>query len=132
MNIESLNYFRDSVNNNENMGLTYFDNLNVGGGTRYKDKVSIKGGLIFFGTPGEYSASYQASKYISLNNAPAKAKTFYVNYPANSKITKTNVFPASSSNDRLNTQASPYHILKLNLGSNKISLSLNNNTKSWT
>ena len=118
--------------NNENTGLMYFDNLNVGGGTRYKDKVSIKGGLIFFGTPGEYSATYDASKYISLNNAPAKAKTFYVNYPANSKITKTNVFPASSSNERLNTEASPYHTLKLNLGSNKISLSLNNNTKSWT
>ena len=131
MNTEALQWFRDNSTGTENGGLVYFDTLNIGGGTRYHDKVRTSG-LRFFGTPGEYGASYEASKYISLNNSSERAKTFYVDYPANSKITKTSVFPANSSNQRLDTKASPYHILKLNIGSNKISLSLNNNTKTWT
>lgn len=131
MNIEALKWFRMNSLGTENSGLAYFDSINLGGGTRYHDKVKISG-LRFFGTPGEYGASYEASKYISLNNSADKAKTFYVDYPANSKITKTSVFPANSSNQKLDTKASPYHILKLNIGSNKISLSLNNNTKTWT
>ena len=131
MNIEALKWFRSNSGYNENGGLIYFDSINLGGGYRYKDKVPTRG-LTYFGTPGEYGATYDASKYISLNNSPAKAKTFYVDYPANSKITQTNVFPSDASNDKLNTKASPYHILKLNIGSNKISLSLNNNNKTWT
>lgn len=131
MNTEALEWFRVNSVGTENKGLMYFDNLNIGGGNRYSDKVRTKG-LKFFGTPSEYGATYAASKYISLNNSPDKAKTFYVDYPVNSKITKTEVFPANSSNERLETKASPYHILKLNVGSNKISLSLNNNTKTWT
>lgn len=131
MNVEALEWFRNNSNYHEGSTLIYFDNINTGGGFRYQDKV-VTNGLKFFGTPGEYGASYEASKYISLNNSPEKAKTFYVDYPTNSKITKTNVFPSSSSNGKLDTKASPYHILKLNIGSNKISLSLNNNTKTWT
>jgi hypothetical protein len=131
MNIEALQWFRNNSMGTEKQGLVYFDNLHLGGGSRYHDKVKTSG-LRFFGTPAEYGASYAASKYISLNNSPEKAKTFYVDYPPNSKITKNKVFPANSSNQRLDTKASPYHILKLNLGSNKISLSLNNNTKTWT
>jgi len=131
MNVEALEWFRSNSDYHEGSNLIYFDNINTGGGFRYQDSVRT-GGLKFFGTPGEYGASYEASKYISLNNSPEKAKTFYVDYPVNSKITKTTVFPASSSNDRLDTKASPYHILKLNIGSNKISLSLNNYTKTWT
>jgi hypothetical protein len=131
MNIEALKWFRANSLGTENNGLVYFDSIKMGGGIRYHDKVATSG-LRFFGTPAEYGASYAASKYISLNNSTEKAKTFYVDYPANSKITKTTVFPANSSNERLDTKASPYHILKLNIGSNKISLSLNNNTKTWT
>ena len=128
MNIEALEWFRVNSVGTEMVGLVYFDGINMGGGVRYSDKVRTKG-LKFFGTPSEYSATYAASKYISLSDSPEKAKTFYIDYPANSKITKTDVFPANSSNDRLETKASPFHILKLNVGSNKISLSLNNNTK---
>jgi len=131
MNVEALQWFRENSVGTEMKGLIYFDNLNIGGGTRYHDKVKTSG-LKYFGTPSEYGSSYAASKYISLSNSPEKAKTFYVDYPPNSKITKTDVFPANSSNERLDTKASPYHILKLNVGSNKISLSLNNNTKTWT
>tara|TARA_R110002020_G_scaffold214696_2_gene421770 strand:+ start:1937 stop:2335 length:399 start_codon:yes stop_codon:yes gene_type:complete len=132
MNTKSLQWYRNNSDFTEQKGLVYFDMVNHGAGTRYKDKVLAPSGLKFFGTPGEYSAKFNGSKYISLATAPSRGKVFYVNYDKNPRLTKKEVFPGSGNNDRLNTDASPYHMVKLWCGSSKTSLSLNNHTKIWS
>ena len=130
MNITSLKWFRHNVKYTEESGLVYFDMINVGGRHRFVDKIAANG-LTFFGTPAEFGAKHKPSKYISVVSSPDKGKTFYVDYPKNDDLTKTEVFPGGNGTDKLNKNFSPYHAVKLYFPG-RTSLSLNNNTKSWS
>lgn len=130
MNITSLQWFRNNVKYTEESGLVYFDMINAGGGQRFIDRITANG-LTFFGTPAEFGAKHKPSKYISVVSSPDKGKTFYVDYPKNDDLTKFDVFPGGNGKDRLNTNFSPYHAIKLYFPG-RTTLSLNNNTKSWS
>jgi len=130
MNTTSLNWFRSSVKYTEQSGLIYFDMINSGGRQRFVDKIPADG-LTFFGTPAEFGARHKPSKYISVVSSPDKGKAYYVDYPKNDDLTKTEVFPGGNGKDRLNKNFSPYHAVKLYFPG-RTSLSLNNNTKSWS
>tara|TARA_R110001583_G_scaffold178582_1_gene334566 strand:- start:1109 stop:1501 length:393 start_codon:yes stop_codon:yes gene_type:complete len=130
MNTTSLEWFRGNVKYTEESGLVYFDMINIGGRQRFIDKISATG-LKFFGTPAEFGARHKPSKYISVVSSPDKGKAFYVDYPKNDDLTKVDVFPGGNGKDKLNTNFSPYHAIKLYFPG-RTSLSLNNNTKSWS
>tara|TARA_R110001583_G_scaffold11764_1_gene52787 strand:+ start:315 stop:710 length:396 start_codon:yes stop_codon:yes gene_type:complete len=130
MNTTALEWFRDNVKYTEESGLVYFDMVNTGGRQRFVDKIPTTNGLKFFGTPAEFGARHIPSKYISVVSSPDKGKSFYVDYPKNNFLTKSEVFPGGNGKDKLNTNFSPYHAIKLYFPG-RTSLSLNNNTKSW-
>jgi len=129
MNIKALDWYRDNVNFTEGKGLIYYDMINFGGMRRFLDKKTTNGGMDYFGTPGEYGAKFEASKYISLVSSPDKGKVFYTDYQPKKNITKSEVFPGG--NYKLDNNTSPYHMIKLYFPS-RASLGLNKKTKIWT
>jgi len=142
MNINALNWYRKHSNFTENsknaqrVPLLYFDTQNVPGGrNRFVDFVKAKSGLEFFGTPGEYGAQYKASKYISVVSPPDKGKIMFTDYPGNTQLTATKVFPGTQQNDNATTDASPFHMVKLYfVGRASLSLDVrpnSNNYKQW-
>ena len=120
MNIASLTWYRENINYTENsikaqrQPILYFDSQRIGGGrNRFVDVIPSKGGLKFFGTPGEYSALYKTSKYISVVSPPNAGKIWYVDYPADTRLTSNNVFPGIQENNNGRKEASPFHTIKL-------------------
>jgi hypothetical protein len=128
MNIKALDWYRTNVNFTEGRGLVYYDIINAGGVKRFVDRKATNGGMNYFGTPGEYGAKFEPSKYISLVSSPDKGKVFYTDYEPNKNITKDDVFPGG--NNKLDNNTSPYHMIKLYFPS-RTSLGLDKNTKMW-
>jgi|TARA_R100001509_G_scaffold61945_1_gene34236 hypothetical protein len=137
MNVKALNWYRQNSNYTENSGkvgkipIQYFDMQTIKGGrNRYQDIVSTGGnGMDFFGTPGEYSARFKTSKYLSVMSSPDKGKIMFVDYPSNGKLTKRTVFPGVQSNGNNMGEASPFHMIKLYFPG-RASLALDTNTNS--
>jgi hypothetical protein len=143
MNIKALNWYRQNSNYTENSGkvnrlpIMYFDTQIVKGGRqRYQDIISTNGnGLPFFGTPGEYSARFKTSKYLSVMSSPDSGKIMFADYPGNGKLTKKSVFPGIESNGNNMSEASPFHMIKLYFpGRASLALDINSgsaNYKNW-
>jgi|TARA_R100001163_G_C5050484_1_gene187361 hypothetical protein len=119
MDINSIRWFRNNVNYTENStkvgrnGIPYEDMTKSGARYRFVDFMKAADGLRYYGTPGEYSAMFEPSKYISVSSSPSLGKVMYVNYPANPTLTERKVFPGSESNGGGESFAAPQHMIKL-------------------
>lgn len=119
MDITSIRWFRENVNYTENSNsvgkraIPYVDMMKKGARYRFTDFVAARNGLQFFGTPGEYSAKFKPSKYISVSSSPSLGKIMYVNYPANPTLTNRKVFPGVQENGGGESFAAPPHMIKL-------------------
>lgn len=136
MNTEALNWYRQNSDFTENSGkvnkqpILYFDAQNIPGGrTRFQDVARTNNGLMFFGTPGEYGATYGTSKYISVLSPPDKGRVMFANYLQNSELTKKIIFPGNQQNNNNRSEASPFHMIKLYFAG-RASLALDTNSNS--
>ena len=142
MNIKALEFYRRNSNFTENsikagtQQLLYFDTQSIPGGrNRFVDSIRANDGLKFYGTPGEYSANYKASKYISALTPPNRGKVMFSNYEKSNTLTKKSVFPGIQENDNGRTNGSPFHMVMLYFpGKSSLILDTNpnsNNYKNW-
>ena len=135
MDIEALKWYRDNSDFTENSGrvgkkpIVYPTDPRFG--NVYLDVVKSDG-LLYYGTPGEYGAENQASKYISVVSSPDKGKVMFVDYPQSLKLTKKTVFPGTADNNRGVTESSPFHFIKLYFaGKQSLRLETNSNSNNW-
>jgi len=142
MNIKALEFYRNNSNFTENsikggtQQLLYFDTQSIPGGRdRFVDSIRTNGGLKFYGTPGEYSANFKASKYLSALTPPNRGKVMFSNYRNSNTLTKKTVFPGIQENDNGRTDGSPFHMIMLYFpGKASLILDTNpnsNNYKNW-
>jgi|TARA_R100001443_G_C3249137_1_gene152793 hypothetical protein len=142
MNTRALEFYRKNSNYTENsikagtQQLMYFDTQSIpGGGSRFVDSVRSNNGLKFYGTPGEYSANFKASKYITALTPPNKGKVMFVNYPNSNTISKKDPFPGIQENDNGRSDGSPFHMVMLYFaGKSSLTLDTNPNStnyKNW-
>ena len=120
MDIKALKWYRENSDFTQNSAavnrqpILYFDSQSIKGGRqRYVDLQPTPGGLKFFGTPGEHSALFGTSKYISVVSPPTKGKIFFASYPKNISLTKRQIFPGIEQNGSNESEASPFHMIKL-------------------
>ena len=135
MDIEALKWYRKNIDFTENSQkagkktIVYPSDPRLG--NTYLDVVKSNG-LLYFGTPGEYGAENEASKYISVVSSPDKGKIMFVDYPQSLKLTKKTVFPGSANNNRGVTESSPFHSVKLYFaGKESLRLETNSNSNNW-
>ena len=139
MDIKALKWYRENSDFTENsrkvsrQPILYFDDQTIKGGRlRYTDVHPTPNGLKFFGTPGEYSALFGTSKYISVVSPPTKGKVFFANYIQNSSLTKRKIFPGTQQNGSNESKASPFHMIKLYFpGRASLMLDTNSNSQNY-
>tara|TARA_R100001163_G_C5053370_1_gene189954 strand:+ start:1310 stop:1738 length:429 start_codon:yes stop_codon:yes gene_type:complete len=142
MDVAALEWYRNNSSFTENsrrVGQTpiaYFNNGNPGKGYNFIDRAKMSPQTSYYGTPAEYNASMQPSKYVSVSSPPSEGKVFFAAYPANPNITTRSVFPGNANNDNGKNSGSPFHLVKLYFaGRTSLSLDTNNrstNYKIWS
>ena len=134
MNTEALKWYRENSNFTENSRQTgkepilYF-NAQVNTGGRYIYPDNMRAPYNFYGTPAEFGSKTGKAKYISVVSSADKGKIMYTNYESSPKLTTKTVFPGVQNNGNGNSDASPYHMIKLYFAG-RSSLRLNMDTKS--
>jgi len=135
MDAAALKWYRENSSFTENSGkvgqtpITYFNMGGPGRGFNFRDTARTTPSSTYYGTPGDYNANYQPSKYVSVASPPNEGKVFFAAYPNNPNLTTRKAFPGNSNNDSGKDSGSPFHLIKLYFAG-RTSLSLNTNSKS--
>ena len=142
MDTAALKWYRENSSFTENSGnagqtpITYFNMGKPGRGFNFRDRAKTSVGNMYYGTPGDYNATYQPSKYVSVASPPSQGKVFFTAYPQNPNLTNRSVFPGNANNDNGKVSGSPFHLVKLYFaGRTSLSLDTNfrsNNYKIWS